>query len=246
MFIGRAILGVGVALTLAGASQAAAFRISPIGVEIPAAQRAETVTVTNTDVEPVNLQVRIFKWSQVDGEDRLDPTNEVIASPPAASIPAGKSYTIRIARRAIGPVATEQTYRLFIDELPKPIDPKASGQGVSMVLRTSMPVFVVDKKQSATLNWRVWSDVKGVHVEASNSGQRHGRISSLKLQQGGGAAVDFGSGLNGYVLPGAQKIFTVKPAEGAAPSSMKVGSEVMLTAVNEGQEIKTTVVVQGG
>lgn len=141
----------------------------------------------------VNLQIRLFKWSQVDGEDHLDPTSEMLVSPPAASVPAGASYTIRVARPAAAAVPTEQAYRLFIDELPKPIDPRTIGQGVAMVLRTSMPVFVTDKKAIAQINWKVWQDAEGLHAEAANVGQRHAKIALLTIQPATGAPIVFGS-----------------------------------------------------
>jgi fimbrial chaperone protein len=231
-------------------AQAASLRISPVGIDLPARQRAASITLVNTDSEPVSLQIRIFKWSQSGGEDKLDPTSEMLVSPPAATVPPGASYTVRVARPAAGPVQGEQSYRLFIDELPKPIDPRTVGQGVSMVLRTSMPVFVVDTKAIARLGWKAWRDKDGLHAEVVNNGQRHAKIAALTLQpSAGGAPYVFGSGLNGYVLAGSTKRFDFKtpPADKPqvhAPTLPTAGSTLILTAKNDGIDIKESVIVE--
>jgi fimbrial chaperone protein len=34
------------------------------------------------------VQIRLFRWSQVDGKEKLEPTDEVAASPPAITMAA--------------------------------------------------------------------------------------------------------------------------------------------------------------
>ncbi len=223
--------------------QAASLRISPIGIDMPSSQRAAAVTLDNNDSEPVNIQIRIFHWSQANGEDRLEPATDMLVSPPAATVPSGASYTIRVARRAAVPVAGEQSYRLFIDELPKPIDPRTVSRGVSMVLRTSMPVFVADKRAVAKLGWKVWQDVRGVHVQVTNSGQRHARIVGLTFQQPSGPAIAFGGGISGYVLAGTSKRFDALVDPKVSLPVLIPGGRGTLTGKDGGLDIKEEVVV---
>ncbi|QJU56995.1 molecular chaperone [Sphingomonas sp. AP4-R1] len=244
-----AALASGLVLAAIGPARAASLRISPVGIDIPAKQRAASITLVNTDSEPVSLQIRIFKWSQTNGEDKLDETSDMLVSPPAATVPPGASYTVRVARPAVMPVQGEQSYRIFIDELPKPIDPRTVGQGVAMVLRTSMPVFVVDPKAIARLAWTVWRDRNGLHAEVLNTGQRHAKIAALTIAPADGKPIVFGSGLNGYVLAGTTKRFDFKlprPADKAEPEASAlpaIGSTVALSAKNDGTDIKESVVV---
>lgn len=223
------------------AVQAAALRISPIGLDITADERAGSMTLVNTAAEPVNLQLRLFKWDQQNGEDVLTPTSEMLVTPPATTIPAGASYTVRVARAGAGPVSAERSYRLFIDELPKPVDPNTVGQGVSMVLRTSLPIFVVDSKAFAELSWKVWQDADGLHAQVTNAGKRHAKITDLALQQAGGQQISFGPGLNGYVLAGTSRRFDLAPAPGKQAPSLPVGTSLQLTATDNGQPITKTV-----
>ena len=69
--------------------------------------------------EAINAQIRVFKWTQVGGKDQLVPTKDVVASPPAVKLGAGKSRVIRVVRRSKSAAAAEESYRLVVDEVPK-------------------------------------------------------------------------------------------------------------------------------
>jgi fimbrial chaperone protein len=43
---------------------------------------------------PINAQIRVFKWAQENGEEKLEPTEEVVASPPLATLAPNTDYTI--------------------------------------------------------------------------------------------------------------------------------------------------------
>ncbi|MFT3762898.1 MAG: molecular chaperone [Pseudoxanthomonas sp.] len=231
-----------VALLMAGAANAASLRISPIGLDIPSDERAASMTLVNTSVEPVNLQLRVFQWSQRDGRDVFAPTTDILVTPPATTIPPGASYTVRVARTGAAQPDSELSYRLFIDELPKPVDPGTVNQGVAMVLRTSLPVFVVDPKAYPKLAWELRQDAEGLHLKATNSGGRHAKISGLALHPQSGDPINFGDGLNGYVLAGSSRVFDLKPL-GAKPDLLPAGAAFTLTAKSNGQDIQDSVLV---
>lgn len=236
------MLALGLVAGFAQPVTAASLRISPIGIDMAASERAASMTLVNTGTDPVNLQLRVFKWTQVRGEEVLEPATDMLISPPAATIPAGASYTVRVARQSVVPVQSELSYRVFIDELPKPVDPHTLGQGVAMVLRTSLPVFVVDPNAYAKLAWKVWQDASGLHAEAVNSGLRHAKIIGLTVQPEGGAPLVFGAGLNGYVLAGAHKRFDLNMDPKAKP--LTVGTVVKLTGRDGSEAIQESVHVE--
>ena len=241
-FSAMLMLAVGLGMALVQPAGAASLRISPIGIDMSAADRAASMTLVNTGADPINLQLRVYKWSQAHGEEVLEPATDVLISPPATTIPAGASYTVRIARKTVAPVQGELSYRLFIDELPKPVDPGTLSQGVAMVLRTSLPVFVVDPRAFAKLAWKVWQDGSGVHAEVVNGGLRHAKIIGLVVQPEGGTALTFGAGLNGYVLAGAQRRFDLKPDPKA--KALDPGSLVKLSAHDGSEPLQETVHVE--
>lgn len=212
-----------IALALLGTSPvaAASLRMTPIGLDLTAPEKAGSISLTNTADEPVNLQVRIFKWTQVEGRDELTETRDVIASPPVATIKGGDTYTLRAVRVSSTPVSGEETYRLVIDELPKPIDPRATGQGVRMVLRSSMPVFFAEKDIRPDLAFKVWAEGGKTYLEATNKGRRHAKLAGMKLVTPQGE-LSFGGGLNGYVLAGQTMRFEA-PTDKVAPAAAAPG-----------------------
>lgn len=222
-------------------AQAASIRISPVNIEMQASQKATALSLTNSGTEAVSLQLRAFAWSQQNGQDHLAPTSELMISPPAVTVPAGASYTVRVARTAVAPASSELSYRLLIDELPRPVDPRTFNPGISMILRTSLPVFVVDDKAFAQLVWRTWQDANGIHAEVHNTGKRHAKISQLTLSVNN-VPVSFGAGLNGYVLAGTSRTFTVTQPN--ARVKLTKGQSVTLRAKDGYLPIEETLYAQ--
>jgi fimbrial chaperone protein len=120
-------------------ASASSLQVSPVNIEVPAPGAASTVTLNNDGGDTINAQIRIFKWIQKNGKDELVPTRDVVASPPAVKLVAGKKSVIRIVRMIKSPAVTEESYRLIVDEVPKP--PKAQQAGVGFTVRYSIPVF---------------------------------------------------------------------------------------------------------
>lgn len=80
--------------------------------------RNASVTLSNKSSEPADVQIRVFKWTQIGGEDHLTPATDVIVSPPAAKVQPNTAYTIRVAQLKAPSKDREESYRLWIDELP--------------------------------------------------------------------------------------------------------------------------------
>ncbi|MFX7333387.1 fimbria/pilus periplasmic chaperone, partial [Acinetobacter baumannii] len=76
----------------------------------------------NQSNESADLQVRIFEWTQNAGQDQLIPTDDIAISPPFLKLKPNDSYNLRVVRIKPEPISGEKTYRIIIDELPKPID----------------------------------------------------------------------------------------------------------------------------
>jgi fimbrial chaperone protein len=191
-----------VSIALAAGStpaSAASLQIAPVGLEIVAPGAAAVLTLRNEGERPLNAQIRVFRWVQVDGEEKLIPTEDVVASPPAATLKPKANYTVRIVRVGGGAVVDEESYRLVIDELPDAR--RKDGATIKIVLRHSIPVFFEPAGYSdPRLTWSVKHDNGRSYVVASNAGDRRARISRLRLKDAKGTVVSFGDGLTGYVL----------------------------------------------
>jgi fimbrial chaperone protein len=188
--------------------QAASLQVAPVLVEVPTPGATAILKLRNEGAKPLDAQIRIFRWTQVDGADSLTPTDDVAASPPAASLRPSTDYTVRIVRTSKEPVAKEESYRLLIDELPGPASGAAAS--VSIALRYSIPVFfTVPGAVAPKLTFELKQRANKSVIVVSNAGDRRVRLAKLKFTDGKGAIASFGDGLAGYVLGRSSKDFEV-------------------------------------
>src|SRR5450432_1756242 len=94
------------------------FTINPLRVNLDRATRSSEITVRNDDTAPLRMQVQAMSWRQdAEGKDQYEVSDDLIYFPRALEILPGESRIIRVGVKA-APVSREETYRLFIEELP--------------------------------------------------------------------------------------------------------------------------------
>lgn len=212
---------------------AASLQISPVSVEIPASAAAATISLRNEGSVALSAQVRVFRWTQSNGQEKLEPTSEVVSSPPTVSLAPRAIYALRIVRTSRSPVVAPEAYRLLIDELPDPNRQKAGA--VTLVLRYSVPVFFASIDSGAPkIDWSVEKRGSRVVVTAKNAGDRQLRLAAMVLRDSQGATVSFGAGLTGYVLPRSTMQWTAAGrSSGFAPGgSVAISAQSDLGPVN--------------
>lgn len=177
---------------------AASLEVAPVTLEIAAPGAAATLTFRNAGPKPIDAQIRVFRWQQVNGEEKLEPTDDVVASPPVTSLAPNASYVVRLVRVTKQPVSGEESYRLLVDELPDAA--RQRNGAINLLLRYSIPVFFFEADAAEpNLRWSFEQRSGRTYLTAVNEGDRHVRVSSLKLRNGD-QTISFGSGLTGYVL----------------------------------------------
>lgn len=194
-----AVLGALAILAASGVSaKATSLRAAPTTLELVAPDSAAVLNLRNEGERSINVQVRVFRWTQQDGVDRFETTTAVVASPPATSLKPGADYVVRVLRVSKAPIEGEESYRVIVDELP---DAARRRNGtVTMVLRHSIPVFFRAADASApAVSFSLRATGAGDVLEARNEGDTHLRLSDLTLSQRGRTVVDR-AGLLGYVL----------------------------------------------
>ena len=217
-------------LVLPAAASAASLQVTPVTVDLNAGRKAATLTLTNVDSEPVNVQARIFRWTREGGQERLEPTTDVVASPPMTRMAPGAVQTIRVVRVSNTPARAEESYRILIDELPDP-ERQRAGE-VAMVLRQSIPIFFADRSGAPKVSWRVEPRAGGHDLVARNSGARRLRIADLQLRNPAGGVLYGQPGLAGYVLAGGEMRWSLSIPAGAAGAGLTVSAATDLGAVN--------------
>jgi fimbrial chaperone protein len=118
----------------------ATLRVAPISVRATHGTNAASVRIWNDGREPLNIQVRIFRWRVEKGKDILEPTRDVVVSPPMTTLVPGTENLIRIVRTTQRPVSERESYRLIVDQLPKAAGESKSGT-ITILLRHAIPVY---------------------------------------------------------------------------------------------------------
>jgi|SRR5579864_7332626 len=208
-------------------TQAASLQVAPVLVEVPAPGAASTLQLRNEGNRPLDAQIRIFRWTQVGGNDTLTPTSDVAASPPLASLRPNTDYTVRIVRTSKAPVAKEEAYRLLIDELPAPATSQSAT--VNIALRYSIPVFFTVPGNAPKLSFELQQRASKPAILVSNAGDRRIRLSKLKFVDARGGTADFGDGLAGYVLGHSTRVFAVP----ASAKAFGAGGVVAISAQSD-------------
>lgn len=191
-------------LACAGLAGASGLQVTPTTVEVQAARSSGGLTLINNGSQTLSAQARIFRWTQVDGEDVLEPTTDLAISPPMLELPAGGTQLVRVIRLG-PPPAVETSYRVVVDELPPEERPEGEGAALRFVLRYSVPVFVAPADGQPTapmLHTRVLDVDGGRQLEVQNLGNGRAQVANLTYVTPDGGRISVAAGLSGYVLPG--------------------------------------------
>src|SRR6266480_3035066 len=65
---------------------AASLQVAPVSIEVTAPGAGATIKLHNEGTTKINTQIRVFRWVQIDGQEKLQPTDDVVASPPMARL----------------------------------------------------------------------------------------------------------------------------------------------------------------
>ena len=187
-------------------SLAASLQVAPISIAFSPQEKAKEIWLTNTSERPIRAQTRVLIWSQVAGQDQVNPTRDLVASPSITEIKAGEQQLIRIIRIAPQNTAVEQTYRLLIDELPSAGQADAQ-TGLQLLLQYSIPVFIqptdsIAMRNGLTLLNQVNFQYQNQQLIVKNNAKSHIRISELTYINPNGERIPLINGLVGYALAG--------------------------------------------
>ena len=226
-----------IALSVNAVSMAGTFSVSPVRVNLSAQQKVASLTVLNQGQEATTIQLEVLAWSQdQDGKDVFEPTKNILANPPVFTIAPNSSQVIRLGLRKPALGQSEESYRLFLQEVPPP--PKEGFNGLSIALRLSIPVFVQPNEPIKTsLEWRLKSTNDGLKLLADNQSQGHIQVLSVLLtpeQQESFA----NQSLTNYLLPQQKREWLIKDKH------LAVGTPVMLKAQTDRGELKAQLTVE--
>ena len=193
---------------------AGSLSVTPIRIELSSAQRSVALTVRNDGDQPTVVQAQLVAWSQADNDDRLEPTTDILASPPIFTVAPGASQILRIALRLAPDAARERAYRVLVTEVPGKPQPESAG--AQFALKISLPIFVdaSGAKTAPRVEWSGARTAKGeLTLTAVNTGAKHIQVQTIEVM-GSGTDPDARFAGLWYILPGQRRTVTIKPSDG--------------------------------
>ncbi len=213
----KATLAGILAITVAPATWAGVFTVTPVRIYFSPKDRATAVTVTNEGDEELVMQADIFTWKQKPGgEDDLVLSEDLVLSPPILKLAPHARQVVRLA--LVSPPKSERqlTYRLIVREVPEAKQAPKDVQ-LQVALAFSLPVFITPPKVRRQLDCageRIAADA--IKVACENNGDAYSQPREFTLSRASGEKVaSRESGL--YILPGIKRTFDLKAAEGPIP-----------------------------
>jgi fimbrial chaperone protein len=218
-----------IALLLAPqAATASSFTVTPTEVNLSASATSALVTLRNGSKLPLRFEITVVSWSEDEhGEMALNPSSDVTFFPKLIELAGGASRNIRIGINAGAARDVEQSFRLFVEELPDQSAPVANA--VALRTKLGIPVFVRPAKPSRT------AVLDGVSIEngkvltrVRNTGNLHISVDTISVKgTAGSAAPTFTKeGPGWYVLPGATRIFEIPMTATECRTTTQVAVEV--------------------
>src|SRR6478609_1480492 len=184
-FISLAIVALLLAPDAAARSN---FTVTPTEVDLSTSAASALVTLRNGSKGPLRFEVTLFSWSEDEhGQMTLNPSSEVTFFPKLVELAAGASRNIRIGINAGMTRDVEQSFRLFIEELPDQSAPK--GNAVALRTKIGIPVFVRPAKPTRT------AVIDGVSIEngkvltrVRNTGNLHINVDTVAVKGAGSSS----------------------------------------------------------
>lgn len=225
------------AMLVATTAGAGTFSIAPVRVELSATKGTEVLTLRNQENTPVVIQASVHEWSQVDGEEVLGDTRDVLSTPPVFTLPANGEQVVRVALRAKLDGSRERSYRLILQEV---LPEAPSGfTGLRVALKLSLPIFVAPTTPAkAVIEWQAKRlDADRIELHARNNGSVHLQVTDFTLSNG---ATQLKQSVSRYVLPGSHIVWTM-PATGLDTTARAV----KLHAFTDQGEVSAEITLDG-
>ena len=211
-------------LAFATFAEAGSFQVSPVRLELSASATSAALTIRNDGPDAVVVQMSVLKWTQADNADRYEPTQEALVTPPIATIPPGGEQLVRVGLRRAPEPRNELAYRLYVQEVPPPMQPGFSG--LQVALRIGIPVFVAARAApERAIDWSAALTSGGaLTITARNRGSVNLQVRSITAEAPDGRATWAGDSALTYVLPGSERSWTLPPSGAATgrPASVVV------------------------
>jgi fimbrial chaperone protein len=217
-----------------------AFGILPIKVYFDRPFSSRDVTLDNGENTTVRLKVNIYKWQEDgNGKRELTPTKDIALFPAILELKPKSKRIIRLSSK-LPPKEFEQSYRLFVEQLPETVvkKPEATPDGVkptkasvklNFLYTLDLPIFINPtniQRKSAITN----SSISGnkLSFDLINKGNAHVFASTIeaKIKDSSGKIIGTGKYNPTYVLPTIQRKITIDLPQEQCQNAKTISLEI--------------------
>ena len=176
------------------------------------------VTVVNEGDTEVVLQADINAWTQKpDGTDELNPTEDMILSPPIIRLAPNSRQVVRLALLKPADASRQLIYRMIMREVPEAVSMIDRTVQLPVALALSMPVFITPPPAKRIMDCVA---APNLTVKCANSGTAYAQVREILLKRGTATLARFEGGT--YILPGAQQVISLKGETAVPPGAAQL------------------------
>lgn len=201
-----------------------AVGISPVLVELSAARRIVSITVTNPDDQPITFQAATRRWWLDAGVDRYEDTDELAVVPAIATIAPKGTQIFRVTLRA-APPAEERAFRLVLEDVGE-ASAQSDDVGLQVRVNHDLPVFANAPGRPVAqprIEPCAATPPGRLCVRVTNDGDRWLQVRRIVAERGS-ARADVAAASR--VLVGGWREFAFDPLPGAGPTRVTAETPV--------------------
>lgn len=202
---------------LAHSPASAGVAVTPVNIQLLPGENAAALTIRNDSDRKMSFQIRGYSWQQDSlGNDTLTPTDQLLSSPPLATVQPGGSQVVRIILN--NPRENrEETYRIIFDQLPPPNETGV----VHVLVRLSIPIFAEPQMRVAPqVRWRVTKEAGRWWLSATNSGSQHLTVRNMRLETFDGRQLQIQVNSPPHILAGATRRWPIVANAALSPKEV--------------------------
>ena len=157
---------------------------------------------------------RVAGASEVEGDDwmPLEPTEDLVLSPPIIELAPQSRQVVRLARLSPPDLERQQTYRLIVREVPEIKNSEQPGLQIPIALALSIPVFISSDPMKRQLDCKLVA----VGLQCRNNGNAYAQLREVIATRESNILGRFEGG--SYILPGVNKTIPLSWPKGVPTS----------------------------
>jgi len=208
-------------LPLSAAGSSGGIAIIPVRVDLSAQRNTSSLQVSNGTDHERRFQIEALRWRRLNGEDQFEVADELVVNPPLFRLGAGATQIVRVGLLQTPSKALEDSYRIYISEVPDGTEPPDNQ--LRVLMRFGVPVFYSPTMATSTeLRWTAHRTRDGYEISATNPGALHQRRARLKISDADSGRVLWQfDGFRDLLAGGDHYTWTFK-ADGASAQRLRV------------------------